>query len=429
MITPEYLDEIIKGTENAVSILHEYLIGRIAKHITAFIGRYQEAELMPSTIKEIHQLMESGVVYADVQRTIEKEYPKIQKEIKQAFLNSAAEISKANTEFEKDIVKATNIDVKVPDYDVNAIPTKAADLNLTDFEVRLLESDYRRTNGTVKNLTKTTAVACQNAYIEACDNAFFKVQHGTSMGQAISEAINDVSERGVGVVLYGGNRRENVEVAIARAVRTGITQANADIVLARCAELNIGYVSVSEHMGARVTNENDYTNHSWWQGKAYKLDWNSKALSKYNHEAVGHTAEIAKALEGQEYDYPDFVTTCGYGELLGICGVNCRHTFSMFFPDMQDEPKPSYDSKENEQVYKETQRARAMERAIRKTKRKIAGLESSDLDIPQVAAQLSEQQTILKAQLDAYRKYCREHRLKPENWRIQASNGTDIGVL
>lgn len=425
MITPDYLNQIVHATEERVSELHEYLIGRIASHIASFFGDLENAELRPTEINQMHKMMESGKVYDDIQAEIIKSYPEIQKEVQAAFLNSAAEISEANTKFEKDIIKAEKLDVKMPDYDINGIPTTANNLNLTDFEVRLLEEDYKRTNGTIKNLTKTTANASQTTFIEACDKAMFKVQHGTSLSKAVIEAIQEMADKGVGVVLYGG-QRTNIEVAIARAVRTGINQANADIVLQRCAELGVGYVKVSEHMGARVTPRNDYTNHSWWQGKVYSIDWNKPQFAQYIHEAEGHTKEIADMIGEVKQDYPDLVDVTGYGDIEGLCGVNCRHTFSAFYPNIMDEPERRIDPEANERRYKEEQQARAMERAIRKTKRQIAALEGSGLtNLPEVQEQLTDRQQLLQRQLSKYKEYCKAHRINLDGSRIKVSNGTD----
>ena len=263
MITPEYLNQIIHATEDAVSELHAYLIGKIARHIASYFGDLENAELMPSNIKMMHKMLESGVVYEDIQQTLLQKYPVIEGEIKSAFLNSAEEISEANTQFEKDIIRAEKLNIKLPEYDVNNVPLDAKKLNLTDHEVRLLEADYKRTNGTVKNITRTTAQASQQAYIKACDDATIKIQHGVSPATAITEAITEMADRGIGVVLYNNNYTTNIEVAIARAVRTGINQANSHITLQRCAELGVGYVKVSEHLGARVTDKDDYTTLSW----------------------------------------------------------------------------------------------------------------------------------------------------------------------
>ena len=427
MITPEYLNRIVHATEDRVSELHAYLIGRIAKHIATYFGNLEKAELMPSNINQLHKIMESGKVFEDIQKEIEKQYPSIQKEVEKAFLNSAEEISKANTQFEKDIIRAEKLNIKLPDYDVNNVPLEAKKLNLTDHEVRLLEADYKATNGTIKNLTKTTAKASQTTFIDACDSALLKIQHGTSPSLAVTEAIEEVAAKGVGVVTYG-NQRTNIEVAIARAVRTGINQANSHIVLQRCAELGVGYVKVSEHLGARVTDKNDYTNHSWWQGKVYKLDWSDPVLKDYSHDAKGHIKEIADAIGEVEKNYPDFVTTTGYGDILGLAGVNCRHSFNAFYPNIQPEPEQHIDPEENKKRYNEQQYQRGLEREIRKTKREIAALEGSGLThIPEVKGQLEDAQAKLKIQTQRYYDYCKAHHLNVDGSRIVVSDGNDIG--
>lgn len=428
MITPEYLNEIIYATEDAVSELHAYLIGKIAKHIASFFGDYENADIMPSNIKQMHKMLESGVVYEDIQTTLTQQYPVIEKEIKTAFYNSAAEISKANTEFEKEIIRAEKLNVKMPDFDVNNIPRDAKGLNLTDHEVRLLEADYKRTNGTVKNITKTTALSSQQAYIKACDSAMVKIQHGVSPSTAITEAITDMADKGIGVVMYNNNYAVNIETAIARAVRTGVNQANSHIVLQRCAELGVGYVKVSEHLGARVTPHDDYTNHSWWQGQVYQLNWNDPELAAYSHEAKGHIAEIRDAIGTVNKEYPDFVTTTGFGKIEGLAGINCRHSFSAFYPNIQKDPEPQIDQTENKKRYAELQQQRALERGIRKTKREIAALKGSDmLHVPDVKGQLDDAEARLKIQLQQYYDYCKAHRLNADGSRMIVSESNDIG--
>ena len=112
-----------------------------------------------------------------------------------------------------------------------------------------------------------------------------KVQSGVSVQKAVVEAIKEVSDRGIEVVDYRLGKSDRIEVAIARAVRTGVNQANADIVLTRCAEMGVSFVKVSSHLGARVTGTNDYTNHSWWQGRVYALNWDNSVLKEFAESA------------------------------------------------------------------------------------------------------------------------------------------------
>ena len=276
-------------------------------------------------------------------------------------------------------------------------------------------------------MTIVQPTASQTVFIEACDNAMIKVQHGVSPQQAIAEAIEEVAAKGVGIVLYG-NKRTNIEVAIARAVRTGVNQANADIVLQRCAELGVSYVKVSEHLGARVTNKNDYTNHSWWQGKVYKIDWNKPQFAQYKHEAEGHTKEIADMIGELQHEYPDFVDTCGYGDVQGICGANCRHSFSAFYPNIQTAPEPWVDKKANEKRYKEEQKARALERQIRATKREIAAYDGSKLDNPEVVERLRNAHARLDKQVNNYYDYCRTHKINADGSRMIISKDNNSQI-
>ena len=241
---------------------------------------------IPSTIADMRKLMAQGVLYEDIQQAVQKSLPEIEGAIKDAFYQSAAEIVNQNNQMAIRIVEANNLhEVALPDFQKAGITPYASELNMTTTEIRRLESAYKRTRGEMRNLTKTTALKAQMSYVNACDKAYMKVQSGVSVQKAVVEAIKEVSDRGIEVVDYRLNKSDRIEVAIARAVRTGVNQANADIVLTRCAEMGVNFVKVSSHLGARVTGVNDYTNHSWWQGRVYKLNWNAPELKGFADSA------------------------------------------------------------------------------------------------------------------------------------------------
>lgn len=170
--------------------------------------------------------------------------------------------------------------------------------NMSGAMKKKLEEVYRRTNGDIYNICQTTAPSTQDTFINACDDAFMNIQMGMPLNEAISRAIDQVAEKGVSCVYYDSGRVDKMEVALARAIRTGINQANAQLVLMKCAELGIDYVKVSAHYGARVTKQNDYTNHSWWQGKVYKLNWSNKALNGFKN--TNNPPDTEKATEQPE---------------------------------------------------------------------------------------------------------------------------------
>jgi hypothetical protein len=48
-------------------------------------------------------------------------------------------------------------------------------------------------------------------------------------------------------------------------------------------------------------------------------------------------------IERKQKKYPDFYEVTGYGEMLGLCGINCRHSFFFVDPEVD---KPVYTKKE-----------------------------------------------------------------------------------
>lgn len=427
MITPEYLNEIMYGVEDKLSKVNEYLLQRIVKRIMATFENGDGELFIPSTISDMRKLMAQGVLYEDIQQAVQKALPEIEGAIKEAFYQSASEITNQNNKIAIDIVKANNLEVSLPRFEKAEITKYASDLNMTKTEIRRLESAYNRTKGEMRNLTRTTALKAQMSYVNACDRAYMKVQSGVSVQTSIVDAIKEVSDRGIEVVDYRNRKSERIEVAIARAVRTGVNQANSDIVLTRCAEMGVNFVKVSSHLGARVTGTNDYTNHSWWQGGVYSLNWDNSALVDYA-KAISETekgfewlAEMRNNLQEKQrkYNYPDFIESTGYGDILGLCGVNCRHSFYPYHPDLQDYTDDRPNLEENEKIYRLEQRARAMERAIRKTKRELAGFKASGRNDDEFRQEKKRIRDLLYKQSEVYMKFCKDNKITPRNMSLK----------
>ena len=416
MITPEYLNDVIQGTELAVNRLNNQLLVEVIKKIVQAFYEGKDI-LMPSTIHKLHLIVQSGYSLDEIQQMIERALPNISTEIHKAFLESANTIASYNHEFSKLMIQEYSINTDMPEYTFENIPRSAKDLHMTRMEIIKLENAYKRTRGTVKNITQSTAYSVQNAYIQACDDIYMKSQAGMPAQQAVNEVVGGLAKQGITTVQYPGGHTDKIDVAIARAVRTGINQANSEIILTRCAEMGIQYVKVSQHLGARVTKHNDYTNHSWWQGKIYSLDWTKDVLIKnmasvpLGDKEFGYLQELKeKLMKEKKYDYPDFVETCGYGEIEGIIGMNCRHTFQMWQPGINIDHNDQIDQKENEERYRHEQEQRAMERSIRlmKGERKALKQIPKNDDTDTQIALLTEK--IQKA-VDKYSDYCKKYGL------------------
>lgn len=415
MITPEYLAEVAQAVENQMSSVDAYLIGRVASHVVGTYYKQGKKLMIPSSINDLRRVMNRhlGELQTDVISAVALLIPTINDEVKLAFLDAADEIREMCADATKQAIASAGIAIDMPS-------------GLTDAEMRLIESAYRRTGGTFENITRSLPDVAKYGYTAACDNAWLKIRRGISPQAAIHDAVIECAQSGLRTATYYNtptgvaSRHDRIEVAAARAVRTGVNQANGDAVLMRCAEIGVGYVKVSEHFGARVTPRDDYTNHSWWQGKVYKLDFANPALSEFKAIADKHPqawqGAAQRALEARgDVDYPDFVKTCGFGDIQGILGVNCRHTFAPFFPWIQKDPTPRIDEEKNKKRYEDTQRQRAMERRMRDQRRRIEALKQ----MPDAESEAKEAKQRLEDMGADYDAFCRANKLPRANWRLE----------
>ena len=430
MLTPEDLEKIESKVKIKLSFINLYVTGRVIQEMERTFKELSGASAA-FTAKEMQS---AAKLMEDIGSEVKEQSPKIDKEVRQAFYDAAGKINYENEQFTDKIAKqineATGSDIKVPSVPTGDQPIKKIDdLKLTPKEKKLLESAYQRTTGEIVNLTKTMPLSGQNTYIEACNTAYTQIQGGVDPNTAIVNAIKDVSSKGITTVAYN-SRNDSVEVAIARAVRTGVNQASCDISLARCNELGANFVRVSQHFGARVTPFDDYTNHSWWQGKVYHLDWKNSALSKYDtsdaerneidkkNRYINEVNDALTMLSEEFNKYADFVNTCGYGKIQGIAGINCRHSFAPFYPGISIQTEKPIDSAENKKRYEQDQHQRALERSIRKLKKEKAALDSASNDSQAMKDARSDVNRKLNAKAQEYDDYCKKNRLPRQNWRL-----------
>ena len=241
---------------------------------------------------------------------------------------------------------------------------------LTPRMKELLENAYQDASGDLLNLTRTTVSTSQSLFVETANRAFLQVKSGSaSYTDALTEAVKSAARQGT-TVLYDAAGPTQLDVAMRRAVLTGVNQAAASVTLAYADEVECDYVETTAHAGARPT-------HVLWQGRVF-------------------------CISGRD---------TGYRKVDGLCGANCRHNFYMFWPGIS---VPVY-TQEQLQVYTAASipwqgqmlteaEARAMQRArevrIRESKRTLAVLD---------AAAQSTNDAALKAALQA--EFAKEARL------------------
>lgn len=92
---------------------------------------------------------------------------------------------------------------------------------------------------------------------------------------------------------------DTIEVAVRRAVATGVNQACGKAQEQLADDLGCDLVETTAHSGARPE-------HALWQGQIFSRS-------------------------GKSTKYPDFRRSTGYGTGAGLMGWNCRHSFNPWF--------------------------------------------------------------------------------------------------
>ena len=230
---------------------------------------------------------------------------------------------------------------------------------------------YEQTKQTLRNITRSmgflvdagrTMLPPARAYQWALDSAVMQIQSGAiSYNQAIKSAVQQLAG-GLKVVNYESGHVDNIDVAVRRAVMTGVNQICDQYTNQSAEYLDTRYFEVSAHSGARdKPGASPWSSHKDWQGKVY-----------YQSES-GEPDPLGL--------YDDLVETTGYGYVDGLTGANCRHHKYPFVPGVSER---TYTDEQLEHIddglgctfdgktytaYEATQMQRRIERQIRAQKK------------------------------------------------------------
>jgi len=224
------------------------------------------------------------------------------------------------------------------------------------------------------NLTRTSAATTE--FVIAANNLYIQVASGAfSYTEALKSTVDALAAKGLYTLSYG-DRSYNIESMARTCVQTALGQTAGRQSMAEAEATGTDLVMVSAHEGARHTDKpaNPWSNHDEWQGKVYC----TAGEREYRDEA------------GNVHLAPDFYAATGYGEIDGLCGINCRHTF---YPYYEGEAE-RYDREELEDYrkadltldgkkvtrYEAEQELRSTERMIRGWKRKAQCQQEAGLD-------------------------------------------------
>lgn len=373
MLNPSYLLHVTEPAEEIAEALHQDILKRIIERIILRFQRGDDYVLTSLDKWQLETLQQAGYLLQDIQKEIAKATGMMQSEVKEAMEDAGV----TALEYDDRIYREAGL---------NPVP-----LIQSPHMIQLMQDTYLQTLGEWKNFTRISERAIHDLFLNACDTAYVQAMSGMiSPRQAVREALETIVDGGV-YVEYPGGRKDTIETATARAVRTGISQASGRIQIARMDEMDVDLVLVSSHLGARPE-------HAEWQGKVYTRS-------------------------GLNPKYPDFVAVTGYGTVTGLCGANCRHSFGPYF-EGQHNPFEQFDDEENRKLYELEQQQRTLERRIRKTKRDAMSARTArDAETDPTEKEYWEKKyqkkaTLLQKQNAAYNQFCEANGLKKQQDRI-----------
>lgn len=283
-----------------------------------------------------------------------KELKLLEKDNKNVFKNEKKEI--------EDIIKeiAEHCGKRVDNFErlENYFNEGLLEINPTSLfnsvSINNLIEETARDSKDIMNLIQTKAIeASKKEYINVLNQAYVETASGVyTYTDSIKRAIDKFSTQGISTVHYKNGSSLSIESVTRRDIVTRMNKLVGDVEIEQAKELGTNLVYVDQHLGARVRTKytkEDYEAHAEWQGKKYMIEGSSK-------------------------EYGNLYEKTGYGEMLGLKGINCYHHM---MPTFEWEETPErIDEEENEKQYKLFQKQRAFERKIRTLKRKKEGFKA-----------------------------------------------------
>lgn len=383
MLTPKQLQEIVETMQPLLDGLNVWITKDIIKRVMARLGRGEDLELTSTDVWQAQVYRDLGGHYEALQRQLMAFTEAAEDEIRHIFQYTGL------TAYDADAQMYHQGGLDVPP------------LRQSPRILQVLEDTYRRTNGEIRNFTRTTATATQQRLIQALDKAHIMVMSGaTSYATAVKEIVDELAGHQA-FVRYPTGHTDTLEVAVLRAVRTGTAQASGNMSIATMEQYGWEIVLTSAHLGARYGDGGQNPgNHFWWQGRFFSRT-------------------------GKDTRFPPFIESTGYGTGEGLCGWNCRHSFGP--GDGVHNPWMKYDAEENKRAYDLSQMQRKKERDIRSQTKKVEAfkeaVEAAQSDDVRKAMQeaLKDEQGKLTNLRKDYGNFCDENDLKRQAFRLQVA--------
>lgn len=346
MLSPRYLDGLSDEIAEIYSQLETDILQDMARRI-ARLGRITD-----TTKWQAQMLAEAGGLKKNIGRILAKYDKAIIRQITDTFTEALETSAKNDNRIFKE---ATGRTVSAPN-------------------AQAMLSTIQKCHSDLSRLTLTTAATTQTQFVQQANRVYMMTQSGAfDYDTAMKDAADALSKQGLYVVEYETQYRgkdgqmhpvkRSIESAVRMNILTSINQTAANQTLSNAEELGVEKFEVTAHIGARPE-------HEAWQGKIYTKQ--------------------------------ELYSVCGLGEVDGLCGINCRHSFYPYFEGMekhytQDDLDEMADKKvafngQEMTRYEGEQKLRGIERNIRHYKRQALTQEAAGADSTKARRKLGEWQ-------------------------------------
>ena len=343
---PEILDALPEELAKIYRALENTLLDEICSRLV-FADQLNEV-----TVQDIQALRSHGIDLKSIEEAISKTAG-ISKQKLNSLLNDVVE---RNQKYYTEVIDLAHV----------TQPETLVDAATVDAIKRQTHDTFRNLTASMGFLVGNTMLKPARAYQWALDNAEMQIQSSAiSYNQAIKTAVKQLADGGLKVVDYESGHRDQIDVAVRRAVMTGVNQICAKYTEQSAQYLETPYFEVSAHAGARdKPGPSPWSSHKDWQGKVYSIRANDI--------------------------YPNIYEVCGLGAVDGLEGANCRHRRNVWvegvsertYTDEQlahidDDLGCEFDGKEYT-AYEATQMQRRVERQIIKQKKLVTAYKASE---------------------------------------------------
>lgn len=253
---PEVLDALPEELAELYRSLESQLLDEICSRLNL------ADQLNEVTVQAMRTLRAHGISQQEIERAIRRTTNISEKKLTELL----DDVVERNQQYYSELIKIA--DVTAPQTLLSIEDTYAI---------------YEQTRQTFRNITQSMAFLVDNgrtllaparAYQSCLDKAILKIEAGaTNYNESIKDAVRELADSGLKTVNYESGHVDSIDVAVRRAVMTGVNALCQRYAEQSMEYLDTNLVEVSAHIGARnIDGPNGWENHERWQGLVYH--WN-----------------------------------------------------------------------------------------------------------------------------------------------------------